>query len=71
MVIIIIIAVVIAKKRETTDRNKPQDRQVMRNTMAHHPLTQLIPEQQSEPPGQLPPVSALSMTCCGMEYPFG
>ena len=48
-------------------------KQVMHNAIAHHSLTdaQLIPEQESTPPGQLAPVYILGMMFCGMEYPFG
>ena len=45
----------------------------MHNAIAHHVLTnaQLVPEQQSTPPGQLPPLYILGMTSYGMECPFG
>ena len=48
-------------------------KQVVHNVIAHHSLTdaQLVPEQQSTPPGQLPPVYILGMISYGMEYPFG
>ena len=48
-------------------------KQVMHNATAHHSLTdaQLVPEQRSPFPGQLPPVYTLDMTSHGMEYPFG
>ncbi|KAJ7397098.1 hypothetical protein BTVI_138682 [Pitangus sulphuratus] len=54
------------------EREKIQEKQVMHNTVAHHPLTndQSIPKQQPPPPGQLPPVCTLNMTFYGMEYPF-
>ena len=44
-------------------------KQVMHNAIAHHLLTdaQLVPEQQSAPPGQLPPVYILAMTSHGLE----
>ena len=48
-------------------------KQVMHNAIAHHSLTdaQLVPEQRSLHPGQLPPVYILGMTPYGLEYPFG
>ena len=48
-------------------------KQVMHNAIAQHSLTnaQLVPEQQSVHPGQLPPVYKLGMTSHGMEYSFG
>ena len=54
-------------------KNKQKKQPVMHNAIAHHPLTdaQLVPEPQSAPPGQLPPVYILGMTFHGMEYPFG
>lgn len=54
-------------------RDKTQEKQVMPNTIAHHPQTngQLIPWQQLVPPGQLPPVYTLSMTFSAVEYPCG
>lgn len=53
--------------------NKTQERQVLHITAAHYSLTDalLIPEQQLEPPSQLPSVYTLNMTFCSMEYPFG
>ena len=48
-------------------------KQVMHNAIAHHLLTdaQLVLEQQSTPPSQLPPVYILGMMSYGTEYPFG
>ena len=48
-------------------------KQVMHNAIAHHSPTdaQLVPEQRSAPPGQLPPVYILGMMSYGMEYSFG
>ena len=45
----------------------------MHNAIAHHSPTdaQLVPEQRSAPPGQLPPVYILGMMSYGMEYSFG
>ena len=45
----------------------------MHNAIAHHSLTdaQLVPEQRSAPPSQLPPVYILGMTSYSMEHPFG
>ena len=45
----------------------------MHNAIAHHSLThaQLVPEQRSARPGQLPPVYILGMMIHGMGYPFG
>ena len=45
----------------------------MHYAIAHHLLTdaQLVPEQRSAPPSQLPPVYILGMTSHGLEYPFG
>ena len=61
------------KREIKRERNKPQERQVMHNAIAHHPLidAQSVPEQQLAPPGQLPPDYILSMMSYGMEYPFG
>lgn len=58
------------KKREG---NKPQDKQVMCNTIAYHLLTdaQLTPGWQSAPPGQFLTVSTLGMMFCSVEHPFG
>ena len=48
-------------------------KQVVHNAIAHHSLTdaQLVPEQRSAPPSQLPPVYILGMSSYGMEYPSG
>ena len=48
-------------------------KQVMHNAVAHHSPTdaQLVPEQRSAPPSQLPPVYILGMMSYGMECPFG
>ena len=45
----------------------------MYNAIAHHSLTdaQLVPEQRSASPSQLPSVYTLGMTSYGMEYSFG
>ena len=58
------------KERET---HKPQERQVMHNSVVHHLLTdaQPVPEHRSAGPSHLPPVYILSMTFIGVEYPFG
>ena len=47
-------------------------KQVMHNAIAHHSPTdaQLVPEQQSAPLSQLPPVYILAMMSHGVEYPF-
>ena len=44
-------------------------KQVMHNAIAHHSPTdvQLVPEQRSAPPSQLPPVYILGMMSYGME----
>ena len=57
----------------TITKGLEHTKQVMHNAIAHHSLTnaQLVPEQQSAPPGQLPPVYILAMTSHGMEYAFG
>ena len=59
-------SIIILKELEYT-------KEVMHYAITHHLPTdaQLVPEQQSTPPGQLPPVYTLSMTSYGMEYPFG
>ena len=46
---------------------------MMHSAIAHHPPidAQLVPEQTSPLPGQLPPVYILGMTSHGMEYPLG
>ena len=48
-------------------------KQVMHNAIAHHSPTdaQLVPEQRSAPPNQLPPIYILGIMSYGMEYPFG
>ena len=63
---IMVIIIIILKELEYT-------KQVMHNAIAHHSPTdaQLVPEQRSAPPSQLPPVYILGMTFHGMEYPFG
>ena len=45
----------------------------MHSAMTHHLLTdaQPVPEQQSQSPGQQPPVYIPSITSYCMEYPFG
>ena len=45
----------------------------MHNAIAHHSPNdaQLVPKQQSAPPGQLPPVYILGMMSYGMEYSSG
>lgn len=72
-IIIIIIIIVIKKEISKREINKTQERQVMHNQLLTTPLTdaQPVPEQQSSPLSQRLPVYTLSMTSCGMEYPFG
>lgn len=50
-------------------RSKAQDKQMMPNKFAHHPLTgaQPFPEQRWVPPTQLP-MAHMSRIFCGMEY---
>ena len=44
----------------------------MHNAIAHNSTdAQLVPEQQSVPPGQLPPVYILGVMSYGMEYSSG
>ena len=61
------------EKEYNKKRGGGEEKTVMHNAIAHHPLTnaQLVPEPRSTPPGQLPPVYILGMTFHGMEYPFG
>ena len=57
-------------KRER-ERNKTQEKTSVAQCSCSPPTAQPVPEQQSAPPDQLPPVYILSMTFDGMEYPFG
>lgn len=56
------------------ERSKTQEKQVMHNTIAHHPLTDdahhpVHPLTAIATPSQLSPVYSMSFYC--VEYPFG
>lgn len=65
--------IVIVMKKEATQRDKFQGKQVINNTTVHHQLINAhpVPQQQLVSPGNLLPVSALFIIFYDREYPFG